>query len=325
MKVLYGYRNVKSELKDPVIAIGMFDGIHLGHRKILRRVLASKKRGQKTAVVTFDPHPQTVLRPDDPRPRIMSLDHRMLILDKMGVDAVIVISFTEYISMMSPEDFIRKVVIGGIGAKKVYVGSNFHFGRGKTGNVKSLEKIGMENGVDVRIVDPVKQGSRIISSTWLRTLIRDGNLYKASKLLRRPVSVLGTVVRGEQRGRQLGVATANIDPHHEAIPKPGVYAVKVEFQKKLYNGVLNIGYKPTFYGRKLKYRKEPVIEVHLLNFEGDIYGHDLEIFFVGKLRNEKKFKNKEGLKRQITKDVAKADKMFSCNRTLAMIKRYKKI
>lgn len=325
MKVLYGYRNLKDELKDPVIAIGMFDGLHLGHRKIIKRVLAAKKSGHQTAIVTFDPHPQTVLRPDDPRPRIMSLEHRILVLEKMGIDAVVVINFTDYISMMSPEDFVSKVIVAGIGAKRVYVGSNFHFGRGKSGNVRSLKKIGIENGVDVRIVEPVKHGSRVISSTWLRRLIKEGNIYKAAKLLRRPVSVLGTVVRGEQRGRQLGVQTANIDPHHEAIPKPGVYAVKVDLGDDLYDGVLNIGYKPTFFGNKLRYRKEPVVEVHILGFQGDIYGTDLEIFFVGKLRGEKRFKDQNGLKRQIAKDVAKAEKMFSCNKTLAMIKRYKKI
>ncbi len=325
MKILYGYRNIKDDLKNPVVAIGMFDGIHLGHRKIIKRVLFAKNRGQETAVITFDPHPQTVLRPHDPRPRIMSLEHRLRILGGMGIDAVVVISFTDYISMMSPEDFIKKVLVKGIGAKKVYVGSNFHFGRGKSGNVTSLKKIGHDNGVDIRIVEPVKQGSRIISSTWVRALIRAGNIYKAAKLLRRPVSVLGTVVKGEQRGRELGVSTANIDPHHEAIPKPGVYAVKVELQGKLYNGVLNIGYKPTFYGTKLKCRREPIIEVHLVGFNGYLYGSDLEIFFVGKLRREKKFKDQEALKRQIFKDMAKAESLFSCTRTVAMIKRYKKI
>ena len=141
MKRLFGYRNIKDKLKDPVIAIGMFDGIHLGHKRVIKRVMTLAGKDRDAALVTFDPHPQAVLSPKKGPPRIMSLEHRMHILEKMGLDAVIVISFTEHISEMSPEDFIKQVIVSGIGAKKVFVGANFHFGRAKSGNISALKEI----------------------------------------------------------------------------------------------------------------------------------------------------------------------------------------
>lgn len=302
MKVLHGYRNIKGSLNDPVLAIGIFDGIHLGHKRVIKRVLNSCEHGRDAAILTFDPHPQSILSPAKSPPRIMSIEHRLSLFEKMGLDAVIVIRFTEFLAEMSPEEFVKKV-IQGIGSRKIYVGSNFHFGYGKEGNVKTFREIGKKYDVDVNVVPPVKQGNRVISSTWLRRLITDGNLEKAEKLLRRPVSILGTVVGGDKRGRSIGCPTANIDPHQEVIPPKGVYAVEVDVAGKLFNGVLNIGFKPTFYGRKLKKRKEPKIEVHIIGYKGDLYGHHLEIFFVKKLRRERKFRGNEGLIKQIKKDI----------------------
>jgi riboflavin kinase/FMN adenylyltransferase len=322
MQVLYGYRNLEKKLKDPVIAIGVFDGIHLGHKRVIKRLLALREPKREKVIVTFDPHPQTVLRPDRKPPRIMSLDHKLFILEKMGLDAVIVIHFTDFIATMSPEEFVKKV-IGGIGARKVYVGSNFHFGKGKSGNVERFKEIGRECGIDVRIVEPVKKGGRIVSSTWLRKLIKEGKIARAEQLLRRPVSVLGTVVKGDELGKTLGKPTANIDPHQEVIPPPGVYAVKVDISGQLYDGVLNIGFKPTFYGSRLKKRKEPLIEVHVIGYEGNLYGQNIEIFFIKKLRKEKHYKTREALIRQIKKDIIKAGEVLSSKKILWKIKRYK--
>ncbi|MFC1549206.1 bifunctional riboflavin kinase/FMN adenylyltransferase [Candidatus Omnitrophota bacterium] len=267
MKVLYGYRDLDKKLKDPIIAIGIFDGIHIGHKRVIKKVLSSREPGRDKVIVTFDPHPQTVLRPDKVPPRIMSLGHRLFIFEKMGLDAVIVIRFTDFIAMMPPEEFIKRV-IRGIGCRKVYVGENFHFGRGKSGNIGDLREIGKRYGIDVRTVPPVKLGRKAASSTWLRKLIRSGNIERAEKILRRPVSVLGTVVKGDARGKTMGRPTANIDPHQEVIPPPGVYAVKADISGKLYDGVLNIGFKPTFYGGRLKKRKEPHIEAHIIDYTG---------------------------------------------------------
>jgi len=324
MKVLYGYRDLQEKLKDPIVAIGIFDGIHIGHKRVIRKILNLRDKKRDRVIMTFDPHPQTVLTPGKKPPRIMSLEHRLFIFEKMGIDATVVVRFTDFISGMTPDEFVKRV-LHGIGTREVYVGSNFHFGKGQSGNVELLKKIGKDHGIDVKIVQPVKKGNRIVSSTWLRKLIVRGDIEKAEKLLRRPVSVLGTVVSGERRGASLGVPTANIDPHQEVIPPSGVYGVKVDIDSTLYDGVLNIGFKPTFYGRSLKKRKEPYIEVHIVDFKGDLYGRVMEIFFLKRLRREKKFKNEEILKRQIAKDIKKAKKVLESKKVLWKIKRYKSI
>ncbi|MFH1552396.1 MAG: bifunctional riboflavin kinase/FAD synthetase [Candidatus Omnitrophota bacterium] len=324
MKVLYGYRDLDEKLEDPIVAIGVFDGIHIGHKRVIKKVLNSRERGRDRAVVTFDPHPQTVLHPGKTPSRIMSLEHRLFIFEKMGLDATIVIRFTDFIAMMPPEEFVRRV-LRGIGARKVYVGDNFHFGRGKSGNIETFIQIGKDCGIDVRTVRPVTEKGKVVSSTWLRKLIMAGDIKKAQQLLSRPVSVLGTVVTGERRGGAFGVPTANIDPHHEVIPPPGVYAAKVDIDGKLFNGVLNIGFKPTFYGKRLKRRKEPHIEVHVIGFKGDLYGKSIEIFFVKRLRRERKFKSVDMLKSQIARDVVRAKKVLTAKDIVLKIKRYKGI
>lgn len=306
MKILYGYKNVGDCLKDAVIAIGMFDGVHVGHKRVIKRVLNAPLAGATRAVMTFDPHPQNFFSPGNPQARIMSLEHRLNIFRKMGLDAAVVIRFTEHIAGMSPEDFIRKVLCR-TGVKRVYVGGNFHFGRGKSGNVETFRREGKVYGIDVRTVQPVKLRGRTVSSTWLRALISSGKIEQAARLLRRSVSVYGTVVAGDKRGRLLGVPTANIDPHHEVMPPPGTYAVRVDVDGNMFKGVLNTGFNPTFYGRGARKRMEPRIETHLIGFDGDLYGHSLEIFFIKKLRREKHFRNAETLQKQIIKDIERAE------------------
>jgi riboflavin kinase/FMN adenylyltransferase len=324
MKILHGYRNLRGELRDPIIAIGIFDGIHIGHKRVIKKILNLRAPGRDKVIVTFDPHPQSVLKQRKTSPRIMSLEHRLFIFERMGLDAVIVIRFTEFIAAMPPEEFVKRI-LHGIGARKVYVGGNFHFGQGQKGDVETLRKIGGDLGIDIVPVRPVKKRRKVVSSTWLRRLISTGKLKKAEELLRRPVSVLGTVVKGDKRGGALGVPTANIDPHQEVIPPPGVYVVQVDVGGKLFDGVLNIGFKPTFYGRKLKRRKEPYIEAHIIDFKGDLYGRFLEIFFIRRLRREKRFKNAEMFRRQIARDIEGAKKVLEGEGAARKIKRYKRI
>jgi riboflavin kinase / FMN adenylyltransferase len=322
VKVFYGYRDLRGKLKDPILAIGIFDGIHIGHKRVIKRVVNMDRPGRDRAVLTFDPHPEAVLRPHKSPPRIMSLEHRIHIFEKMGLDAVVVIKFSDLIAMMSPEDFIKKV-IGSIGARDVFVGENFHFGKAKSGDPATFRRMGKDNGIEVRIVKPVRKGGRVVSSTWVRDLVAGGNIKKAEELLRRPVSVLGTVVGGDKRGKALGVPTANIDPHHEVIPPPGVYAVKVDVAGELWDGVINIGFRPTFYSKRHKTRKEPYIEVHLIGFDGDLYGRSLEIFFIKRLRKEKKFRTQEKLKETISGDIRRAGKFLESREILRRIQEYK--
>ncbi|MFH1305635.1 MAG: riboflavin biosynthesis protein RibF [Candidatus Omnitrophota bacterium] len=322
MKILYGYRDLQKELRDPIVAIGVFDGIHIGHMRVINRVLSFRSPARDRAIVTFDPHPQEVLCSGRRPPRIMSLEHRLSIFEKMKLDAVIILRFTPFIAQMSPEEFVKRV-LGGIGTRTVYVGNNFYFGRGRRGNVNVFRKIGRAHGIDIKTVQPVKKKGKIVSSTWLRGLISKGKIDRARELLRRPVSVLGTVVRGDRRGSGFGVPTANIDPHHEVVPPPGVYAVKVDTGTGLFDGVLNIGFRPTFYGRKLRKRKEPWIEVHIINFRGNIYGHLLEIFFIKRLRREKKFRNEKALKLQIEADLRHTREVLEGNRAVRKIGKYR--
>ena len=322
MKVLYGYRDADKTLKDPIVAIGIFDGIHIGHKRVIGKVLNTRETGRDKVIVTFDPHPQMVLRPEKTPPRIMSLEHRLHIFGKMGLDAVVVIHFTDFIAMMTPDEFVKRV-LAALGARKVYVGDNFHFGRGKSGNIEDLKEIGKRYGVEVITVKPVKMGGRTVSSTWLRKLIRAGDIARAEKILRRPVSVLGTVVKGDERGKSLGRPTANIDPHQEVIPPPGVYAVKADIGGQLYDGVLNVGFRPTFYGARLNKRKEPHIEAHILNYVGDLYGQSIEIFFIKRIRRENRFRNAKDLIRQIAKDVEMAGKLLHRRDIVRKIQRYK--
>ena len=324
MKILYGYRNLKVKLRDPIVAIGIFDGIHIGHKRVIKKILNLREPARDKVVVTFDPHPRTVLQPGKASPRIMSLEHRLHIFRKMGLDAAVVIQFTDFIAGMTPEEFTERV-LKGIGATKVYVGSNFHFGRGKSGNVETFKRTGKHCGIDIRTVKAVRKRGRVVSSTWLRRLISAGDIEKAEKLLRRPVSVLGTVVGGDRRGKTFGIPTANIDPHQEVIPPPGVYAVKVDVDGQLFDGVLNIGFRPTFYGRKLKRREEPQIEVHIIGFERDLYGQSVEIFFIKKLRREKRFRSAEALRQQINKDAGRAKKVLAGKSAIYKIRKYKYI
>ncbi len=321
MKVFHGYKNIHG-LNDPIVAIGIFDGIHIGHKRILNRVLNSGEKGRDKVVMTFDPHPKGILTPDRLPPRIMSIEHRLLILERMGIDAVIIVRFSESLAAMSPEDFIRRV-IAAVGIRTVYVGDNFYFGHGKRGDVNTFREVGKPCGVEVRKVRSVRKKGKVVSSTWLRRLIAGGRIKEAEALLRRPVSVLGTVVKGDERGKTLGIPTANIDPYQEVIPPSGVYAVKVDIEGNIHDGVLNIGFKPTFYGRRLKRRKEPHIEVNVFGFTGHLYGLSIEIFFIERLRREKRFRNARALIKQINIDKERAKVLLSSPRILRKIKRYK--
>jgi len=274
-----------------VVTIGIFDGVHKGHQKILKRVLdEARKRCLKSVVVTFDPHPVRVLSPGAQIPLLMSLDHRVRLIKKMGVDYCIVKKFTKEFSKLSPEEFIRGLLVDRLNLKVLITGENFLFGFKEKGSSKLLKKLGRAHDFKYYGIPPLKMGGEYISSTRIRKLIEKGSLGLAKKLLTRPVTILGTVVKGKSLGRELGFPTANIDPHHESIPPAGVYSVDAVIGKKIYRGVLNIS-------------SHKIIEVHMLNFNRNIYGKDIEVIFKQKIRNEKKFKSLESLKRQISLDI----------------------
>lgn len=284
-------------MKNAVLAIGIFDGVHIGHRRIIRAAIReAKKRGEESVVMTFDPHPLKVLKPRLSVPSIMSASHRLRFIRALGADRCCVVKFDKKFSRLTPEDFAGKILAGKFKASKVFIGSNFVFGKGNSGNALSLKKLGREYGFEVKVVPLVKAGRNVVSSTAIRSHIIRGKLDRAARMLGRPVSIYGTVVSGKKRGRLLGYPTANIDPHHEAIPPAGVYAVWVRRRDKKYGGALFIGRRSTFG------EKETVIEVHIFDFHEFIYREDIEVEFVKRLRGVRKFSGHVKLIEQIKRD-----------------------
>lgn len=308
MKVFYSlsdFLKSRASLKEIAVTIGVFDGVHNAHQKIIRcAIKKAKVRHLSTLLITFDPHPANVLNPRNRVPFLISLKHRLYLLRKIGIEYVIVMRFTKRLSRMRAGKFI-KTIFNKLRISEVIVGENFFFGRNKKGSLKDLRNLSKICRYRVTAIRVLRRSGKIISSTWIRNLILKGDLREASKLLSQPVTVLGTVVKGHKRGRIIGYPTANIDPHHEVIPPSGVYAAKIKFKNKIYNGILNIGVRPTFKKHRSK-DVEPTIEVHIFNFNKFIYGKELEIAFVRKIRKEKKFKNTLQLRRQIKKDDEKA-------------------
>ena len=297
-------------MKKSVVTIGVFDGVHVGHRAIIKKMVdRAKDAGVMSIVVTFDPHPLKVLGGRHLVPSLMSLKHRVNVMKGLGVDKVIVMKFDKRLSGMEPGGFIKNVIRKELNAGEIFVGEDFCFGKGAGADIKALKRIGGTAGLKVHPVKAVKRSGRIISSSEIRRLVVAGRIKEASELLGRPFSILGTVVSGAKLARVLGYPTANINPHHEAMPPSGVYAVKVKFNKKLLKGVMNIGVRPTFYDHGKD--AEPSIEVHIFGFHGSIYGKDMEIVFVKRMRAEKKFNTIDSLIEQVRKDEKAAKRLLS--------------
>lgn len=295
--------------KKSIVTVGVFDGVHIGHKAVIEKtVRLSRARGLRSIAVTFDPHPLKVLHSKHFVPSLISLKHRVNLIKKLGIDEVVMMKFNKALAGLSAERFIKDILINSLGAREIIVGEDFCFGKGASAGVKELTKIARKYSVKVMAIKHIKKNSHIVSSTIIRYLILKGRMSEASQLLGRPFSIVGTVVRGTRLARKLGYPTANINPHHEVIPPSGVYAVKVTFRGKRYKGVMNIGTRPTFYdhGRDL----EPTIEVHIFNFHEKVYGKDMEIVFVRKLRAEKRFKAIDSLIEQIRKDEIRAQALL---------------
>ncbi|MDD5174151.1 MAG: bifunctional riboflavin kinase/FAD synthetase [Candidatus Omnitrophica bacterium] len=296
-------------MKKSIVTIGVFDGVHIGHRAVIEKIVGrAKAAGVISIAVTFDPHPLKALGTGHLVPSLMSLKHRVNAIKDLGVDRVVVMKFDKRLAGMAPGVFINRVIRKGLNAGEIFVGEDFCFGKGAGADIKKLKSIGREAGLKVNTVKAVKRRGRIVSSSEIRRLIISGKIREASDLLGRPFSILGSVVSGAKLARILGYPTANINPHHEAMPPSGVYAVKVKLDKKTFRGVMNIGVRPTFYdhGRDA----EPSIEVHIFGFHGNIYGKDLEIVFVKKMRDEKKFNTIDSLIEQVKRDEKAAKKIL---------------
>jgi len=292
------------KIQKTTATIGIFDGVHRGHQRILRKLIKEAKRqNTKSLVITFHPHPRKLLNSGSTIPFLISLEHRRRLIESLGVDFFRVIKFTKSFSRMKAGNFIKKVLIRSLDIKALIVGEDFLFGYNREGDFALLKRESKKYGFKLFGVKPAKIKGAFASSTRIRRKIEKGDLKNASLMLGRPITILGTVVKGRSIGRRLGFPTANIDPHHEVIPSSGVYAVDVKIQKKLYGGVLNIGTRPTFVNDR---KKDPSIELYIFNFKKDIYRKDVEIIFKRKIRKERRFPSAEALRKQIQKDVLRA-------------------
>ena len=288
---------------NPVVALGNFDGVHLGHQAVLRRAVEEgRRRGGRVVAATFDPHPRAVLAPGSEPKLLTTLELRREALLRYGADEVRVVRFDEALSKKSPEEFVADVLVGEIGAGAVVVGENFRFGHRAAGDVGDLRRLMRGFGGEacaVRIRS--ENGEGPINSTRIRALIGEGEVEEAAMLLGRPFVLRGEVVVGDKRGRTIGFPTANVLPDPAVVvPARGVYAGFVRVGKETYGACTNVGVAPTFE------RGESRVEAYLLGFEGDLYGRIVDVGFVRRIRAEKRFSGVDELKKQISRDVEEA-------------------
>ena len=307
MKVIYGPGPINPaaggiKFKKSAVAIGIFDGVHLGHRQLIKNMVADARKAKaKAVVITFFPHPAHVLRPDIALPYLMPLEHRLKLLQALDVDAVVVIRFNKKFAHIDPRLFIRNFLVANLHAQSIFVGQDFRFGKDRSGDIGLFKELSRPCGYILHAIKPVKQGAAPISSSRLRHLVPEGKLKQAQALLGRPVSVLGRVVKGSSRGKALGFPTANVAYACDVLPPTGVYAVRVTIKNKVFYGMANLGLRPSFKDTNLKLH----LEVNIFNFKRNIYGQEVLVEFLKRIRDEKKFSSKEHLIAQIQKDEIK--------------------
>jgi len=292
-------------LVHPVLALGNFDGLHRGHLKIIERVKrGAAEHGGTPMAMTFDPHPPRVVRPDKAPPLLMTKTQRLEALDRAGIACVAVVRFTHELSEWAPEAFVRTVLADWLRVSEVWVGANFLFGHGRSGNFSLLRTLGQQHGFRADKIDPVRYKDFVVSSTRIRRLVAEARMDEAGALLGHPYFLDGTIVEGRKRGQTIGFPTANMVTENELIPPHGVYATTMTIDGLVHGGLTNIGIRPTFN------ETEPTIETHLLRYSGDLYGRPVRLSFVQRLRDERAFPDVEALRAQIDADCRVARRLF---------------
>lgn len=333
MKVIYGIGPDKRFFKNVVLVIGVFDGIHRGHQALIKRALkrAQALRG-RAFILTFFPHPVQVLYPQEHLPWIIPLPLRLKLFERLGVFGCLVVKFTKKFSRLTPGQFIQKYLVQYIRPKEIFVGDDFRFGQHRSGTIDYFKEAGKRYGFKVNAMHSVAGNKfKKISSTTIRTLIARGKLKEASALLGRPVSLMGRVQRGDGRGKSLGFPTVNIyppsylnrrrvsakqNPHNEVIPPPGVYAARVVIGNRKFLGMANVGYCPSFKNNN----KRIAIEVHIFNFNKNLYGREIIVEFIKAIRREKCFPSREELISQFKKDEQKSRGILKISENIGGIK-----
>lgn len=294
MEVIRGHRGASAQTA-AAVAIGNFDGVHVGHQALIARARAA---GLRAVALTFDPHPSALFSPQSAPPRVCSLARRLELLAAAGIDTTVVEPFTRELAALAPDAFIDEIVLGALAARAIVVGYDFSYGQGRAGTTDELRAHGARAGVDVAIVPPVEVDGEVASSTKIRGYLRAGDLPRAARLLGRAWDIDGTVVHGAARGRALGIPTANIAPESDLAIAPGIYAVTLTAGGVARAAVASLGTNPTFVEQG-----GLVLEVHVLDWDGDLYDQRVRTTFVARLRDELKFDSVDALLAQIRRDI----------------------
>ncbi len=297
-------------IKNSVLTLGNFDGLHIGHRRVIEKVVERARRfGAPSVVYTFEPHPLKVVAPEKSPPLLIDIEDKIRLINETGADWLVLAEFTKAFAATHPRQFVEEVLVNALSVREVWVGHDFSFGKGKSGTVEYLKELGGEFGFRVFVVDAYKRRGEVVSSSRIRAYVKDGEVKKAAALLGRLYSIKGKVVGGREIGKEIGFPTANLEVESELVPKDGVYAAFATVEGRERDAVLNIGVAPTFGG------KGRTIEVHILDFCDNIYGKKVEARFASRLRDETAFPSKEALVKAIEKDIDRTRKILGRRRS----------
>lgn len=305
MKIFHGTENANI-LRPTVLTLGVFDGLHLGHQRIMQTVVERARSSNAVATaITFDPHPRAVLHPNSAPPLLQTLDQRLANFEVLGIKQAIVIPFSREFAAHPATDFLTDIIRDRLHAKEVYLGKGFAFGKNRGGNIELLREMSAKLGFVADEVDEVQIRGVRVSSSKIRELLAGGSVNLARRMLGRPYGVEGVIIRGNRRGHTIGFPTANLKPHNRVIPRYGVYATATLIDGTWRRSITNIGVRPTF-----ESDSEPSIESYIFDFDGDLYGDVLRVRFLYRIRDERKFNGIDELKAQIEKDTRRARNYF---------------
>lgn len=301
MKVLASLTALAPPPNGTVLTIGNFDGVHLGHREIFRQVVGKARTLASTAaVLTFEPHPLRLLAPGKAPLRINTPEEKIRLIEASCIDLLVVLPFNQALAELPAKAFVERILLQRLGLRCLIVGYDYAFGRNREGDLDFLRQMGLVHGFELEVLAPIRSAGQVYSSSRIRQTLLAGRVAEVVAVLGRHFTLDGQVVRGDARGRQLGFPTANLQFSKELLPCHGVYAVKVKWRETLYDAVVNIGHRPTFAG------ETPGLEIHLLDFHGDLYGETLRLYFVERLRDERRFTSPEDLQAAVRADIERA-------------------
>ena len=304
MEIVLGIDQLRRPLIRPVVTLGNFDGVHIGHQKIFERVKEEAARiNGEAIVITFEPHPLKILSPEHCPPLLTPFRKKMMLIEKSGMERVLCIEFSLAFSEISPLEFIKNILVEKVRVRKVVIGYNYRFGKEQRGDGQTLKEAGKLFNFEVEVMEPLRIDQTIVSSSKIRELIKAGRVEEASKLLGRDYPVIGKVVKGVKRGETLGFPTANLEISDELYPKKGVYAVEVVWNQQVFNGLANIGFNPTFLPAGPENEAHFSLEVYILGFNQMIYGDEIQVNFKKRIRDEVCFDSPSRLIDQIQKDI----------------------